>query len=312
MVTNTAVASLGSSGLSNLVSVGRNLQVTQNPQLTSLGPTSLLHLASVGGPSQGGVFTFQSNPLVTAIDASNAVLNGFWLANNPALVSFRLGNLPANVYEANLTGSPLLTDLGPTGFSPIQTVTVDLMVTDTAVTSLGPSGLSNLVSVGRNLQVTQNPELTTLGPTSLVQLASVGGPSLGGLFTFQSNPLVTAIDASNAVLNGFWLAENPALQSFRLGNLPANVVYAIVTDSPLLTDLGPTGLSPIQSVTIDLIVSDTAVASLGPSGLSNLVSVGRTLQLTQNPALTTLGPASLSHLVSVGSPAYGGALTLGI
>ncbi len=312
MVTNTAVANLGPTGLSNLVSVGRTLQVTQDPLLTDLGPTSLVQLASVGeGPGlPGGVFTFQNNPLVTGIDASNAVLNGFWLASNPALTSFRLGNLPASVDYAIITDSPLLTDLGATGFSPIQSVTIDLMVTDTAVASLGPTGLSNLVSVGRTLQVTQDPQLTTLGPTSLVQLASVGeGPGLpGGVFTFQSNPLVTGIDASNAVLNGFWLASNPALTSFRLGNLPASVDYAIITDSPLLTDLGATGFSPIQSVTIDLIVANTAVTSLGPTGLSNLVSVGRTLQVTQDPQLTTLG--SLSQLTSVGSPAYGGGLTL--
>jgi hypothetical protein len=311
ILTNTALASFGPSGLGNLVSVGRSLEVVQNPNLTSLGPTSLVQLASVGGPSLGGTFNFQSNPLVTTVDTGNAVLNGFWLSENPALTSFRLGNLPANVVYANIVDSPLLTDIGATGLSPIQNVEIDMILTNTALASFGPSGLSNLETVGRAFEVVQNPNLTSLGPTSLVQLTAVGGPSLGGTFNFQSNPLVSAIDAGNAVLNGFWLAANPALTSFRLGNLPANVVYANVVDSPLLTDLGATGLSPIQNVEIDMIVSNTGLSGLGPSGLGNLVSVGRTFQVTQNPSLTSLGPTGLSQLASVGSVAYGGgSLTL--
>ena len=293
-------------GLSNLVTVGRNLEVLQNPNLTTLGPTSLVRLASVGGPSLGGNFYFESNPLVTAIDASNASLNGFVVEENPALTSFRPGSLPATVDYAIVVDSPLLTDLGPAGLSPIQSVSIDINVTNTALASLGPTGLSNLVTVGRNLEVLQNPNLTTLGPTTLVHLASVGGPSLGGNFYFESNPLVTAIDASNASLNGLVVEENPALTSFRLGNLPATVDYAVVVDSPLLTDLGPAGLSPIQNVSIDINVTNTALASLGPTGLSNLVTVGRNLEVLQNPNLTTLGPTTLVQLVSVGGPSLGG------
>jgi hypothetical protein len=309
-ITGTAVTSLGPTGLSNLVSVGRNLQVVDNPSLTTLGPTSLAQLTAVGSPSEGGVLTIEGEPLLTGIDAGNAVLNGFWLSGNDALTSFHPGPLPANVQYAIISGSPLLADLGPTGLSPIQSVVVDLQITGTVVTSLGPTGLSNLVSVGRNLQVVDNPYLATLGPTSLAQLTAVGSPSEGGVLTIEGEPLLTGIDASNAVLNGFWLSGNDALASFRLGSLPANVQYAIITGSPLLTDLGPTGLSPIQTVVVDMQISGTAVASLGPTGLSNLVSVGRNLHVSENPQLATLGPAGLSQLVTVGSAASGGSLTL--
>jgi hypothetical protein len=246
---------------------------------------------------------------VTAIDASNASLDGFSVADNAALTSFRLGNLPPSVYIADITGSPLLTDLGPTGLSPIQTVTVDMIISNTGLAGLGSTGLSNLVSVGRTFSVIQNPRLTTLGPTSLVNLASVGSaPFGGGNFFFQNNPLVTAVDASNASLDGFSVSDNAALTSFRLGNLPPSVYVATITNSPLLTDLGPTGLSPIQTVTFDLEVVDTGLAGVGPTGLSNLVSVGRSLWLTGNPQLASLGPTGLAQLTSIGSPALGGGL----
>src|SRR5207247_2159806 len=107
--------------------------------------------------------------------------------------------------------------------------------------------------------------------------------------------LVTSVDVTHATLGSLSIVNDPKLTAFRLGPFAPQVVVARIIDAPLLTDLGPTGLSSLQRVTGDFDVVNTGLSSLGSTGLSNLVSVGGSpnwhgeIDIESNPRLTSLG-----------------------
>jgi hypothetical protein len=289
----TGLASFGPTGLSNLVDVtGGELNINENPNLTSLGPTSLASLRSAPGLGLSG------SPLLTSVDMSNTVFRsaGLNVGNMAGLTTLKLGPLPSSVRNLVVTNVPLLTDIGPTGFSGVTTLTNILRIGGTGLASFGPTGLSNLVDVtGSELNINENPNLTSLGPTSFASLRSAPGLGLSG------SPLITSVDMSNTVFHStsFGIANMPALTSLKLGPLPPTVINIVVTDAPLLTDLGPTGFSGVTTVTNILRIGGTGLASFGPTGLSNLVTVtGSELSIAGNPNLTSLGPTSLASLTS--------------
>jgi len=81
-VANTALASLGATGISNLTSVGHTFDMERNPQLASLGPTGLTALTSVG--ANGGIFDFENNPLIaSAVFATWKVPVTVWSGLSP-------------------------------------------------------------------------------------------------------------------------------------------------------------------------------------------------------------------------------------
>lgn len=281
-VIGTALTNLGPTGLSNLATVGNRLDINGNPQLTSVGTLSSLS-------SVATIFAFQNDPLLTTIDARNAVLGGFYLDGDVALTSFRFGSLPSTATTAFIRNSPLLSDIGPDGLSALKNVTGELRVDGTALTSLGPTGLSNLTSVDGFIRLSNNPLLTSFGSLSQLTRAAY--------LEVQNDPLLTAIDAPNAVLGGFYLDGDVAVTSFRFGPLPSPISAAFIRNSPLLSDIGPDGLSALTQVTGELRIDGTALTDLGPTGLSNLTSVGGYLRLRTNPNLASVGSLSqLSHI----------------
>ena len=285
-------AALQRISLSSLVSVAGQFNIASNPNLTSLGPTSLASLTSAPGIGLSG------SPLLTSVDMSNTVFGsaGLNVSNMAGLTSLKLGPLPSSVVNIVLTNVPLLTDLGPTGLSGVTRVTNILRIGQTGLASFGPTGLSNLVSMtGGELNIFSNPSLSSLGPTSLASLTSAPGVGLSG------SPLLTSVDMSNTVFGsaGLNVSNMAGLTSLKLGPLPSSVVNIVLTNVPLLTDLGPTGLSGVTRVTNILRIGQTGLASFGPTGLSNLVSMtGGELNIFSNPSLTSLGPTSLTSLTS--------------
>lgn len=279
-IANTALTNLGPTGLSSLLTVGDSLDFTGNPVLVDIG--SLAQLTSVTNS-----FTLQYDPLLTSVDVSHATFGGFYLDQDPALTSFRLPPLPAQLTRAFIRGCPQLSDLGSTGFSGLQRVTAQLMVANTALTNLGPTGLSSLTSVGARMDITGNPLLADIG--SLAQLTSVTS-----YFVMQYDPLITSVDLSHAAIGGFYLDQDPGLTSFRLAPMPAQLSEAFIRGCPLLADLGPTGFSGLQRVTEAVMIANTALTSVD---LSSLTTVGTHFLIVSNPSLASVG--SLAHLTSV-------------
>ena len=285
-------ATLQRLSLSGLTGVAERFIIAENPKLTTVGPTSFASLMSAPGIDMSG------SPLITSVDLSNTVFRGAGVnvANMTALTTLKLGPLPPTVVNLVVTNAPLLTDIGPTGFSGVTTITNILRITGTGLASFGPAGLSNLVDhTGGELNIGENPNLSSLGPTSLASLRSAPGLGLSG------SPLITSVDTSNAVFRagGLNVSNMPALTTLKLGQLPSSVVNLAVTNVPLLTDIGPTGLSGVTTITNILRITGTGLASFGPSGLSNLVThSGGELNIGENPSLTSLGPTSLASLTS--------------
>jgi hypothetical protein len=313
LIHNTPLTSLGPTGLSNLVSVARNLSILGNTRLTDLGPTSLANLVNVGSiPLNGGALRLQANPLITSVDVSHATLFSLVVIDNPSLTSLRLGTLADTVQDVMLVNEPMLTDLGPNGLSSIHHVARDISIQTTPLTSLGPTGLSNLATVGRNVGIVDNSRLTGLGPTSLANVLNIGSePFNGGGLTLQLNPLLTSVDVSHATLFSLVVTDDPTLASLRLGSLADTVQDLMLVNVPLLTDLGPNGVSSVHNVSRDLLIRTTPLTSLGPTGLGNLATVGRNVAIIDNARLTGLGPTSLANVLNIGSAPYnGGELTL--
>ncbi len=301
IVDKTSLASFGSSGLSNLRSVGRNLILNQNPNITNI---DMPVLQSVGLVLPGALYV-QLNPNLVGVNASNATqLTGFAASDNPKLTSFKIGGTTPNVEFVELRNVPLLTDIGPVGFGTVKTSRLDVRIAGTGLSSLGTNRLDALVSTGRSIEISSNPNLTAL---SMASLQTIGSAQLGGDLRVTENINLVSIDAPQATLPGTIIFNNRELTRFNYAHVQPNVEYFTLRYLPKLNELGPQGLSEIREIKQDLFVEVTALTTLGPRGVSDLVKVGRAARFGDNTALTTLGPSSLGALTLVGH-VFGGSL----
>lgn len=286
-----------------LHTVGRTFEVGDNPALDTITlPALLVHGSFAPDDSVALIYR---NAQLTAIDAPLATLARVHLEANPLLTRLQFVELGRRVRHANIVDCPSLFDIGASGFSNIEEVVVDLRIHNTGLSSLGAEGLSNLVSVDRELQVSFNQNLASLGPTSLASLVTQGSDALGGTMLFANNPLLAEIDAPHATVRGVYAVNHPLLTRFVFASTTPEIWTVELRNNPLLTELGPNGLSSVRETLLDITIDNTPLATLGPRGLSDLVRVGRAFRIAYTP-LTSLGPDSLAALTSIGATLPGG------
>ncbi|KGE85833.1 MAG: T9SS type A sorting domain-containing protein [Phaeodactylibacter xiamenensis] len=155
------------SGLSNLTSIGGNLDLLDNDSISSLAGLELL-------VSIDGDLNIKSNAILTSLSGFNQLtsINGvFSIIGNTHLMSLSgLEQLTFIGGDLLISGNPDLTNL--TGFDQLNSIHGDLEISGNPnLTSL--TGLIQLTLIGGDLYIRFNSVLTSL--TELEQLTSIGG-----------------------------------------------------------------------------------------------------------------------------------------
>jgi len=233
------------SGLSGLTSIGGNLYINHNPQLT--GSLDLGLVTQVASH-----INFTSNSSVSAIDLGSLQTTGGEVAfnNNTAVQSLDLGTVAA------IPNSLLIT-------------------TNSAMTSM--TGLENITSVGAagggNLTITNNSALAT--PISLASLTNVGS-----WVNMNNNSAAPSIDLGQLVTVGRDLdvlsntVANPiALDSLaNVGNVRAiqNFAWPQCTGDALIRRLqaqGWTGIATVNNNDLTAVCGSLDDWQAGPSAI---------------------------------------------
>lgn len=224
------------SPLSELVSIGGNLDIWDNASLGSLA--GLDNLSFLGGNLHIG-----SNETLTSLGALEGIeAVGGWviIEQNDALLSVvGLENISAVEGAVGIFGNDQLVSLG---------------------------ALSGLTSLGGSLYIERNPALLSTG--GFEGLTSVGG----GLY-IDSNEAIESLDGLDHVTSvgyDLWIIQNPALQSLEgMGGLVSiEGVFWISTNQSLPSLDGLDALESVQAVNISY---NTTLASCS-CGLSRLIS----------------------------------------
>jgi len=236
IVDNPSLTTLA--GLDNLTSVLGSLEIEDNADLTSL--TGLDSLASVGGNLD--IRGNNSLSTLAAFSSLTSVGGALDIHDNPVLMSLA-------------------------AFSSLTSVGGGLHIEGTALTTL--TGLENVTSVGGNLDISNNDGLTTLaGLDSLI--------SVNRYMYIEDNDSLTAL--------------------LGLNNLTSVGEYIDIKSNDSLTNL--TGLESLISVGGLHVENNASLTTLTDFG--NITSFRRSLWINDNHALTTLtGFDSLASLLNL-------------
>ncbi len=263
-------------GLSQLTSIGGNLEIKGNDVLTSL--TGLGGLSSIGGrlsivynstltnltgldnvASIGGSLSIQLNNTLTDLTGLGKVIfigSGLSMYYNSSLTSLSglesLTSLEGGLY---VSGNNSLTSLS--GLENITFIGDGLYISDNdSLTSL--TGLENVTSIGGKLDVYGNNSLTNL--TGLENVTSIGGD----LYIWVNDALIslTGLESLTSIEGVLHIQANDSLTSL-------------------------TGLDHLTSVGNYLMVSfNWSLPNL--TGLESLISIGGYLNINYNNTLSSL------------------------
>jgi hypothetical protein len=270
-------------GLSQLVSIGGNLEVLANPSLTNLAGLN-------GLTSMGGHLWILGNSALTSLvglDELASIGGQLHIGNNGALTS--------------LAGLTNLNDIG--GY-----VAVDY---NSTLPSL--SGLENIpASAITFLYVGYNPILSICDLPNICDYLSV--PTNSASITNNATGCATRPEVEAACVPILCPTGPLTLNNqFQIDDFPTNypgctvMPYSITIQGPDVTNLD--GLSQLVEIEGNLDINNTtSLANL--SGLDNLTSVGGRVWVISNSSLTAL--TGLNSLTSIGTQLFianNGALT---
>ncbi len=284
---NAALTSL--SGLENITSIGGNLLIYWSDNLTSL--SGLENLTSVDG-----ALVMQTNPQLTSLSGLNnltSIKGGLYIRNNRNMINLSgLENLTSLFGRIYIEFNNALTNLSGLENLNSNVVYGEMVISDNPqLTSL--SGLENITYIGEGLRIRDNDALENL--SGLENLDSIGL-----LLEIERNAALTSISALGNLNNAgaIWtrINENTALTSLSgLENLSSIIGDLVVNNNTALTSLS--GLENITSIGGGLSIGGTTqLTSL--SGLENITSIGGGLYVGYHAALTSL--SGLENITSIG------------
>jgi len=273
-------------GLENLVDIGKDLLIGDNPSLTSL--SGLDNLTEVG--------------------------DGLFITNNYALPRLTgLGSLTILGEGMTIDGNIGLEDL--IGLDSLTTIDEDVLVDDNAGL-LSLTGTETLTSLGGSITIQDNPLLEDLdgfagltsvaddvyfkGNAALTDLFGLDGVStIGGSLTIDNNDALAnlwAFSNLTAVGGDFYIGGNALLIGVDgLGGVTALSGTLTIKNNPDLEDVD--GLDGLVSVGVDLVIDNNDLL-VDVDGLDALSSVGGNLTLVGNYALLELD--GLDQLSTIG------------
>ena len=264
----------GFSGLKKLTTVGGDIRMYSNNQLTDL--TGLENITSVGGD-----LLFQSNPKLESfagLTQLTAIGGKIDLKQNIALTHLSgLENI-ASAKGISLVKNPALTDLQALG--SITQLSGDLIIEENnALTDL--NGLNNLTTVGGSVTIQSNNALTALAGLNALS-------SAGHLYILNNAGLteLTGLETLAQVSGDVYIYQNNVLSSLNgLSGLHAIGGHLTVTYLPALLDIN--GLSGLTTLGGDLLIEQIPLIT-DVAGLSNITSWGHSIRITGNNGLTSI------------------------
>ena len=236
--------------LNILTSIGGNIVITGNTELTSLN--GLENITSVGGAL---ILVANNAKLTNLVISCSSYAGSINIDTNPALTNLSgLENLTSIGNNFVITHNSALTNLD--SLKNLKTIGESLYITyNDALTNLG--GLENLTSIGGYLDIEHNDVLINLN--ALESLTSVGGQlNISSLHTLQN-------------LDG-------------LENLTSIGGTAVISYNDALTNFD--GLKSLTSIGGPFYVQlNSELTNL--NGLANLIFVGGQLAINLNPKLVS-------------------------
>ncbi len=175
--------------LSQVTSIGGNLQPYNNPLLTDISGLSNV----TGGVVGLDIF---NNPLLASLNGLGGITStggSLTVVNNPALTSLEgLEGIQSVAGGLAVTNNPSIFNL--TGLDGLQSVSGGFSIAaNSSLTSL--TGLEGLNTTGLTFYIGNNPMLTSLTP--LIGLNSIGGP-----LVVSDCPLITSLSGLDNIAPG--------------------------------------------------------------------------------------------------------------
>jgi hypothetical protein len=276
---NIQIVSSGG-GANGTVNIPVSLLVSNNP-IIAANPASLTFTAQVGNaaPSQSLSLTSSGGPLTyTAASSVGSPTGGNWL-QVPSQSGTTSGAITVAV---NTSGLAVGTYIGainvtaPNAGNGNLSVPVTLNITAGPVLQLSVPSLSFAYQIGQSQPLSQT---VTVGSTS----GQVG-------FTV----------ATQTSSGGQWLSASPT-NGIAPGNFVVSVNTAGLTQGTYngsITVTPTTTTSAPQTITVALVVSNTALLVLSPNAASFTVTAGSSSSSFQNVAVTSTDASALSFSVT--------------
>jgi hypothetical protein len=252
-------------GLANLQTVGENLVFSRNNKLTNLD--GLSSLTSVGGVTSGGL-TIENNPLLADVDGlfSLTYAREVTIKDNPSLASIQglsafLGVGFGDLVIENNDALPHINALS----SMDGVFNGNLRIIGNQVLT-NIDGLRNIKQVEHDVEIRNNPALTSVGLSKLEYIV-LGSLSINGNASLTSLAGLTSFD---------------------------DVGTLFINNNAALTDLD--GISGLSSVRGGISINGNS-ALTNINGLSDISGLPRSLNITNNAALTNIdGLAALTYM----------------
>lgn len=215
------------SGLSQLTSIGGDLNISYNNSLTTLA--GLDNISSIGGDLGVGSTTMNS---LSGLDNLTSIGGSLGVGDNPVMISLSgLNSLTSIGGVLSVSQNPVLTSLNGLNSLTSIGVWVQIMWNDDL---MDMNGLENLKSIGGFLQMVGNKSLTSLN--GLENLTSIGV--------------------------GLALSYNDSLMSLSGLNSVTSIAHQVrIQNNPMLTSLS--GLDSIDPTLItDMVIESNSQLSL--------------------------------------------------
>ena len=249
-------------GLQQLDSINGNLWLADNPKISDLSGLDGIQFVS------GDLTIERCNQMnsLNGLNQLNAIGGGLLLHDNPVLANLAtLAPIQQISGSIEIHKSNLLTDLqGLEGLSSIGRLSLDQ---NPALSSL--AGLENVATLSQSLEITRNPVLTNLSALSKLKAAP------GGIIVDQNAQL--------ASLNGLHNIDSVGI-TLRIGYNPA------------LSSLS--GLEQLTTVSGSVQINANNILT-DISALGGLLQVSEGFNVWSNPQLSNCAISSLCHQINL-------------
>lgn len=304
------------SGLDSLCFIDGDVSITSNNLLqntVSLNQLKIVKGNLIISDNQNLNNIYLNSIEQIAKGSNNPDYNGFYVTNNPNLVTIHLfPNLDSIFYDLSVSGNQKLKNIY--GFNTLRFIENNMMISGSDSLQIVEK-FDSLQYIGNYIDISYNPLLETISCVSSLS-------NFQGVITLYDNPKLTQItgELESEVLSGVLLSGNYSLSNLNfLNNIKSILNDLIIYDCDSLPNLvgldsisyvgglnisnndklnSLVALSSLDSVTYNIyIINNDLIPSL--NGLENVSSLGYALDISDNLILNDISALSQVDLNSI-------------